>query len=70
MQGRTDLHIFRVSCNAKPRDEVLQNDGIPHMAANPHLQMLQHDNARPHTASLTMAYLDQQHISVLAWPSL
>ncbi len=28
-----------------------------------------HDNARPHTAGACTAYLDQQGIAVLDWPS-
>lgn len=48
------------------RDEILQ----PHLmhVIDRQWEIFQQDNARPHTARLTMDYLDQNSISVLPWP--
>jgi transposase len=32
-------------------------------------ELFQQDNARPHTAHVTMDYLEQNNINVLPWPS-
>ena len=51
------------------RDGVFQKHVMLHVTANHQLQTLQHDNARPHTARFTMAYLILQYINVLPRPS-
>jgi transposase len=39
------------------------------MQAHPHLQMFQHDNARPHTAQVCTAALQTAGIPVMDWPA-
>ena len=34
-----------------------------------HVGMLMHDNARPHVAAFTRAFLAQQNVPVLPWPA-
>ena len=43
----------------------------PHLRPiiNHQRELLQHDNARPHTARATVAYLARENINVLPWPS-
>ena len=50
-------------------DEVLQPHLTPFMQAHPELTIFQQDNARPHTAHLTMNFLQEQGIEVLPWCS-
>ena len=69
--GRTPLHVLRGRVTAvNYTDEVLRNHVIPHMAANPRLRTFQQDNARPHIARHSMAFLQQHHVDVLPWPAL
>lgn len=50
-------------------DQVLAPMILPHFQRHPHL-VLQHDNARAHSARATVDYLQQQNIRVLPWPSM
>lgn len=50
-------------------DQVLEATFRPFLNQHPEIQILQQDNARPHTARITMAYLDQHAIDVLPWPA-
>jgi transposase len=49
------------------RDEIIQ----PHLmhVIDRQRELIQQDNARPHTARVTMDYLEQNNINVLPWPS-
>jgi transposase len=49
------------------RDEIIQ----PHLmhVIDRQRELLQQDNARPHTARVAMDYLEQNNINVLTWPS-
>ena len=64
---KTDLvHVPGNLTAVRHRDEILQ----PHQ---PHVidrqrELFQQDNARPHTARVTMNYLEQNNINVLPWP--
>ena len=49
------------------RDEILQTH-LMHVFDR-QSELFQQDNSRPHTASLTMDYLEQNNINVLPWPS-
>ncbi len=49
-------------------DQVLRPHVVPLLANNPNL-IFQQDNARPHTARLTTAFLRINNIAVLPWPS-
>ena len=48
-------------------DEILQQYVVPIMQNNG--RMFQHDNARPQTAQITTAYLQNNNIPALSWPS-
>lgn len=50
-------------------DDVLRPVVIPFVQNNPGVT-LQQDNARPHSARLTQAFLQQNNIHVLRWPSM
>jgi hypothetical protein len=52
---------------ARYRDEILQ----PHLllAIDVRREIFKQDNARPHTARLTMDYLQNGNIYVIPWPS-
>ena len=59
---KTDIvHVPGNLTDARYRNEILQ----------PHLKHIidPHDNARPHTARVSMDYLEENNINVLPWPS-
>lgn len=51
-------------------DDVLTPIAIPFMQQHLRNGIFQQDNARPHTARLTMALLRANNINVMDWPSL
>ena len=66
---KTDLHIVQGRLNARNnRDNILQPIAVPFIRNNG-LALLQQDNARPHTARITMDFLRQQGVNVLPWPA-
>lgn len=68
---RTPLHICRGRVNAVYyRDQVLQNHVVPFFNQHNDVHTFQQDNARAHTARVSMQYLAQQNIPVLQWPAL
>ena len=67
---RTRLHIFNHTVNAATYRDVLQDHVVPLFQYHPELQLYQHDNARPHTARATTAFLQANNIAVIPWPSL
>ena len=66
--GKTDLVQVQGNLTAQRYiDQILRPHVVPFMAnAN---VVFQHDNARPHTARLTNAFLQNNNINVLPWPS-
>jgi transposase len=50
-------------------DEVLRPVVVLLFAAHRDVTHFQHDNARPHSARLTTAFLRQQDINTLPWPA-
>ena len=65
---KTDLvHVPGNLTAVMYRDEILQ----PHLMhiIDRQWEVFQQDNAMPHTARVTMDYLDQNNINVLPWPS-
>jgi transposase len=65
---KTDLvHVPGNLTAVRYRDEILQ----PHLmrVIDRQRELFQQDNARPHTARVTMDYLEQNNINVLSWPS-
>lgn len=66
--GRSDLVVVEGNLTAvRYRDEILRPHDLPIM--NRHRELYQQDNARPHTARVTMAFLQNENINVLPWPS-
>ncbi len=51
------------------RDEVLDSIVRPYAGAVGEGFIVMQDNARPHTARICTAYLDQQGFEVMDWPS-
>jgi hypothetical protein len=65
---KTDLvHVPGNLTAVRYRDEILQ----PHLmnVIDRQRELFQKDNARPHTARVTIDYLEQNNINVLQWPS-
>ena len=54
---RTPLHFFQGHVNAAAYQQTLATHIVPLFQQHPHLQQFQHDNARPHTARATTAFL-------------
>ena len=50
-------------------DQALRPHVVPFFARHPEYTF-QHDNARPHTARVTVAFLQQHNIRMLPWPAL
>lgn len=71
LDGRTELiPIRRGTMTAQRyRDEVLAPVVVPYAGAVGENFIFMHDNARPHTARLTTAYLEQEGIEVMEWPA-
>lgn len=69
-EQKTDLVILHQTLTAQRyRDQVLQPVVIPFMQRQRQGLLFQQDNARPHTARLTMDFLNRQNIQLLPWPS-
>lgn len=71
LTGRTNLHVFRDGfVNARRYlDDIVEPYIIPFAAEEGPDFVLQHDNARPHTARLVTQYLQEHNIEVLEWPA-
>ena len=54
---------------ARYRDNILAVEVVNFLNHNGSGITFQQDNARPHTARITQAFLQQQNIDVLPWPS-
>ena len=69
--SRTDLHVFQNGgiTAQRYRDEILEPIVRPFAAAMGAGFILMQDNARPHTARLSMAFLDSEGIDVMEWPA-
>lgn len=66
---KTPLVIINGNLTARRYiDEVLETTCVPFIRNHPEISILQQDNARPHAARVTTAYLEQQNIDVLDWP--
>uniref|UniRef100_A0A9J7YW71 Tc1-like transposase DDE domain-containing protein n=1 Tax=Cyprinus carpio carpio TaxID=630221 RepID=A0A9J7YW71_CYPCA len=65
------LHIWKGSINAERCIQVLEQHILPSrrrlFQGRPCI--FQHDNARPHTASITTSWLRRRRIRVLKWPA-
>ncbi len=50
-------------------DEVLEATVFLFLQANPEVLIFQQDNARPHSARITIAQLQENNVKVLPWPA-
>ena len=68
--NKTDLVILRGSINAQAYvNQVAGPVIVPFMRRHLRRGMLQQDNARPHTARVTMNYFQAQNVNVMNWPA-
>ena len=51
-------------------DQILRPVLVPFLQAHPIVSTFQQDNARPHTARLTTAFLQQHNVRLLPWPAV
>uniref|UniRef100_A0A9J8C7U4 Tc1-like transposase DDE domain-containing protein n=1 Tax=Cyprinus carpio carpio TaxID=630221 RepID=A0A9J8C7U4_CYPCA len=69
--GMGSLHIWKGTINAERYIQVLEQHMLPSrrrlFQGRPCI--FQHDNARPHTASITTSWLRRRRIWVLKWPA-
>ena len=67
---RTNLAFVEGNLTAvRYRDNILATEVVNFLNQNGPGITFQHDNARPHTARVTQAFLQQQNIDVVPWPS-
>lgn len=69
--GKTELHVVDGNLNSqKYRDNILEPIVVPYAGAiGPDRFIFQDDNARPHRARIIHAFLEEQGIEHLDWPS-
>ncbi len=69
--GMASLHIWKGTINAERYIQVLEQHMLPSrrrlFQGRPCI--FQHDNARPHTPSITTSWLRRRRIRVLKWPA-
>ncbi len=69
--GMGSLHIWKGTINAERYIQVLEQHMLPSrrrlFQGRPCI--FQHDNVRPHTASITTSWLHRRRIRVLKWPA-
>ncbi len=69
--GMGSLHIWKGTIDAERYIQVLEQHMPPsrHRLFQGRPCIFQHDNARPHTASITTSWLRRRRIRVLKWPA-
>ncbi len=69
--GMGSLHIWKGTINAERYIQVLEQHMLPSRRRlfQGRACIFQHDNARPHTASITTSWLRRRRIRVLKWPA-
>ncbi len=69
--GMGSLHIWKGTINAERYIQVLEQHMLPtrRRLFQGRPCIFQHDNARPHTASITTSWLRRRRIRVLKWPA-
>ncbi len=69
--GMGSLHIWKGTINAERYIQVLEQHMLPSRRClfQGRPCIFQHDNARPHTASITTSWLRRKRIRVLKWPA-
>lgn len=70
-QGRTELYVIQNNLNARRYcDEILAPIVVPFLTRQRQRVTFQQDNARPHTARVSMGFLQQNNVDVLPWPAM
>ncbi|KAL4224672.1 hypothetical protein ACF0H5_015369 [Mactra antiquata] len=67
---KTELVVVQGHVNAQGYIDILRNHLLPFMQNHGPQAIFQHDNARPHTARVTTAFLANNNVNVLPWPAL
>ena len=68
--SRTQLTIVNGNLTGQRyRDKILAPVVVPHFNVNRNVTIFQQDNARCHTARVSVDYLQQQNIDWLPWPA-
>ncbi len=69
--GMGSLHIWKGTINAERYIQVLEQHMLPSRRCLFQRRpcIFKHDNARPHTASITTSWLRRRRIRVLKWPA-
>ena len=68
---KSPLHFCDQSLTGqRNRDEILAPYVVPMFQAHQDLRIFQQDNARPHTARVSMNFLQAQNVNCMHWPSL
>ena len=68
---KSPLHFCdRSLTGQRYRDEILALYVVPMFQAHKDLRIFQQDNARPHTARVSMNFLQAQNVNCMHWPSL
>ncbi len=62
--GMGSLHVLEGTMNAKRYIKVLEKHVLPSRRC-----VFQQDNAKPHTAAITTAWLRSRRVQVLNWPA-
>ncbi len=62
--GMGSLHVLEGTMNAERYIKVLEQHMLPSS-----LHVFQQDNAKPHTAAITTAWLRSRRVQVLNWPA-
>lgn len=67
---RTELVVIRGNLNAQRyTNEILRQHVQPFLRDHPEVEQFQQDNARPHTARVSLQFLEDAQINVLQWPA-
>ena len=61
------IHVQGNLTGHRYRNEILAPVVVPFFNSNRNVMLFQQDNAKSHTARVSMRYLDEQHVSVLPW---
>lgn len=69
--GKTNLVVIRGNLTAQQYvNDVLRPVVVPYVNAHNGRVVFQQDNARPHTARVTTAFLRANNVNVMDWPSM
>lgn len=70
---RSDLHVIQGNLTAQRYvDEILRAEVVPLLRRHQRRRrqlIFQHDNARPHAARVTQAFIQEARINVMDWPA-